>query len=71
MRDRRFRFAVGCKRRRDLGKLIFVWLRDYTGIVQIVFDQSRFPEVFEKAGQLRSEYVIAVRGVVEKELRRT
>lgn len=54
------------QRRRDLGKLIFVWLRDYTGIVQIVFDQSRFPEVFEKAGQLRSEYVIAVRGVVEK-----
>lgn len=54
------------QRRRDLGKLIFVWLRDYTGIVQVVFDESRFAEVFNKANQLRSEFVIAVSGIVEK-----
>lgn len=54
------------QRRRDLGKLIFVWLRDYTGIVQVVFDESRFSEVFNKASQLRSEYVIAISGIVEK-----
>lgn len=54
------------QRRRDLGKLIFIWLRDYTGIVQVVFDQSRYAAVFDKATALRSEFVIAVRGTVEK-----
>lgn len=54
------------QRRRDLGKLIFIWLRDYTGIVQVVFDQSRYADVFDKATALRSEFVIAVRGTVEK-----
>lgn len=50
------------QRRRDLGGLIFVWLRDRTGIVQVVFDQSRFPEVFDAAQDIRSEYVLAIQG---------
>lgn len=50
------------QRRRDLGGLIFVWLRDRTGIVQVVFDQSGYPEVFEAAQDIRSEYVLAIRG---------
>lgn len=50
------------QRRRDLGALVFIWLRDRTGIVQVVFDQSRYPDVFLKAQELRSEYVIAVKG---------
>ena len=52
------------QRRRDLGSLIFVWLRDRSGIVQVVFDQSKNTELFEKASQIRSEYVIAVQGSV-------
>ena len=46
------------QRRRDLGGLIFIWLRDKTGIVQVVFDQSKYPEVFLSAQELRSEYVL-------------
>jgi len=51
-------------RRRDLGQLIFIDLRDRSGIVQIVFnpETSRFSH--EIASQLRSEYVIQVTGVV-------
>jgi aspartyl-tRNA synthetase len=52
-------------RRRDLGNLIFIDLRDRTGITQIVFDPDK-KDVLEKAAQLRSEYVVAVTGRVKK-----
>ena len=52
------------QRQRDLGQLIFVDLRDRTGIVQLAFDQDTDKAVFEKAASLRSEYVVAARGVV-------
>jgi aspartyl-tRNA synthetase len=49
--------------RRDLGALIFVGLRDRTGIMQVTFSSSDLPaDVFEKAQTIRSEYVLAVRG---------
>ena len=55
-------------RRRDLGKLIFIDLRDRFGLTQIVFD-AEFDEVsHEKAGVLRSEWVIAVKGEVTARL---
>jgi len=54
------------QRRRDLGSLIFVTLRDRSGIVQVVFDKDRNSEIFSKAENLRSEYVIAVVGTVAK-----
>lgn len=50
-------------RRRDLGGLIFVQLRDRTGIVQVVFDVDLTDkELFEKASGIKMEYVLAVRG---------
>ena len=51
--------------RRDLGALIFVDLRDRSGIMQVVFDESTFGD-FAKAESLRSEYVLAVRGKIVK-----
>ena len=52
--------------RRDHGGLIFVDLRDRSGITQIVFNPEVDPDAHEKAKQLRSEDVIAVRGVLSK-----
>jgi aspartyl-tRNA synthetase len=51
-------------RRRDHGGLIFIDLRDKEGIVQIVFNPESSPETMQKAGELRSEYVIKVVGMV-------
>ena len=55
------------QKRRNLGSLIFVDLRDRSGILQLVFDEESVgTEGFEKAGTLRSEFVIAVEGTVAK-----
>jgi aspartyl-tRNA synthetase len=51
-------------RRRDLGQLIFIDLRDRAGIAQIVFNQEQHPEAHAKAEELRSEFVVAVEGRV-------
>jgi aspartyl-tRNA synthetase len=51
-------------RRRDLGQLIFIDLRDRAGIAQIVFNKELHPEAHAKAEQLRSEFVVAVEGSV-------
>ena len=53
------------QKRRNLGSLIFIDLRDRTGILQLVFDEND-GEVFEKAKELRSEFVIAAEGKVRK-----
>ncbi len=55
------------QKRRNLGSLIFVDLRDRSGLIQIVFDENDIgTEGFEKASRIRSEFVIAVTGRVEK-----
>ncbi len=51
---------------RDLGALIFTDVRDYKGIVQVVFDVTEDADLFEKAKTLRSEFVIAVEGTVRE-----
>ena len=54
------------QKRRNLGSLIFVDLRDRSGLMQIVFDENDIgSEGFEKAGTVRSEFVLAVVGRVE------
>ena len=55
------------QKRRNLGSLIFVDLRDRSGLMQIVFDENDIgSEGFEKAGSVRNEYVLAVVGKVER-----
>ncbi len=52
------------QRMRNLGGLIFIDLRDRTGIVQCTFDEADDKEMFDRAFTVRSEFVLAVRGVV-------
>ena len=51
-------------RRRDHGGVIFVDLRDRTGLVQIVFNPESAPEAHHEAHRIRSEFVLAVKGTV-------
>jgi aspartyl-tRNA synthetase len=51
-------------RRRDLGQLIFIDLRDRAGLAQIVFNNELHPEAHAKAEDLRSEFVVAIEGRV-------
>ncbi len=52
------------QRERNLGSLIFIDIRDTTGISQIVFDDTLPAEEFSKAEKIRSEFVLAIRGLV-------
>ncbi len=52
------------QRQRDLGALIFIDLRDRTGIVQLAFDEKTDKEVFDRAFSVRAEYVISATGTV-------
>lgn len=52
------------QRIRDKGSLIFIDLRDRTGIVQLVFDDTTAREVFDKAKTVRSEYVLMAKGLL-------
>ena len=54
------------QRQRDLGSLIFIDLRDRTGIIQLAFDENTHKDVFDKAFSVRSEYVLAVVGTVKE-----
>lgn len=51
---------------RDLGNLIFIDLRDRTGIVQLAFDDATDRDVFKKASSCHSEYVLMAKGVVRE-----
>ena len=53
-------------RRRDLGGLIFIWLRDRYGITQIVFEPDINRDSYELAKKLRGEFVISIQGIVRK-----
>ena len=53
-------------RRRDLGGLIFIWLRDRYGITQIVFEPEINKDSYELAKKLRNEFVVSIKGIVRK-----
>ena len=59
------------QRARNLGSLIFIDLRDRTGIIQLAFDETSNKEVFEKASQARSEYVLAAKGTIRERSAKT
>lgn len=54
------------QRQRDLGQLIFIDLRDRTGIVQLAFDDHSDRAIFDKAFGVRAEFVLAAKGVVRE-----
>lgn len=54
------------QRQRDLGGLIFIDLRDRTGIVQLAFDDNTDKEIFDKAFTVRSEFVLMAQGKVRR-----
>lgn len=54
------------QRQRDLGGLIFIDLRDRTGIVQLAFDDKTDRAIFDKAFTVRSEFVLAAKGIVRE-----
>src|ERR1700719_2644347 len=56
----------GVNRRRDLGNLIFIDIRDRSGVTQVVFNKERDPAIHQKAEALRNEYVIAVVGTAKQ-----
>jgi len=56
--------AGWCAKARNLGSLLFIDLRDRTGLVQLVFDGESEQALFEKASTVRSEYVLMVKGAV-------
>jgi len=62
--DREVTLLGWVQRRRDLGGLIFIEMRDRQGIVQLVFNPEMNPEVHERAQSLRSEYVLGIKGKV-------
>ncbi|MGP1932065.1 MAG: OB-fold nucleic acid binding domain-containing protein, partial [Arsenophonus sp. ET-DL12-MAG3] len=53
-------------RHRNLGKLIFIDIRDREGLVQVVFMQKKYNELFDKALDLRNEFCIQITGIVKK-----
>lgn len=59
------------QRQRDLGQLIFIDLRDRTGILQLALDDSTDKAVFEKAASVKSEYVLGVVGTVRERSAKT
>lgn len=52
------------QRRRNLGSLMFIDLRDRSGIIQLAFDDNTSPDVFETALDVRPEYVLCAKGIV-------
>ncbi len=52
------------QRKRNLGGMVFITLRDRTGIIQVIFDENTEEELFKKAESVKSEYVLAVIGKV-------
>ncbi len=54
------------QRQRDLGALIFIDLRDRTGILQLAFDESTDREVFDKAFSARNEFVLMAKGIIRE-----
>ncbi|PKM66797.1 MAG: Asp-tRNA(Asn)/Glu-tRNA(Gln) amidotransferase GatCAB subunit C, partial [Firmicutes bacterium HGW-Firmicutes-18] len=54
------------QKKRNLGSLVFIDLRDISGLVQVVFDEELDKDAFDKASEVKSEYVITITGKVRE-----
>jgi aspartyl-tRNA synthetase len=64
--DKRVQLSGWVDAKRDHGHIIFIHLRDISGIVQLVFDSNEGKKLYETAAQLREEFIIEVKGKVRK-----
>lgn len=65
--DKKIVLNAWVQKSRDLGSIVFVWLRDRSGIIQVVFDQNNCSQdVFSCAQKLRNEFVVSVVGTIRK-----
>ncbi len=62
--EKKVKICGWVNKRRDHGKIIFIDLRDFSGIVQVVFDHNYNPQVYSKAKKLRNEFIVLVEGKV-------
>ena len=64
--DKKVMLAGWIDRKRDLGGIIFIWIRDVSGIIQIVVDSSKSPELAGIAVNLKNEFCVLVRGIIHR-----
>ena len=64
--DKEVRLCGWVNKRRDHGKLIFIDLRDFTGLVQLVFDPAFSKNAYEAGKDIRNEFVIQALGKVRR-----
>ncbi|MBN1299167.1 MAG: aspartate--tRNA ligase, partial [Actinobacteria bacterium] len=65
MIDKKVKLCGWVNKRRDHGKLIFADLRDFSGIIQIVFDANYSDAAYNAAKDIRSEYIISIEGTLK------
>ncbi|MCU0822956.1 MAG: OB-fold nucleic acid binding domain-containing protein, partial [Spirochaetes bacterium] len=63
--DKNVMIAGWVDRKRDLGGIIFIWIRDVSGLIQVVIDSSKSPELAASAANLKNEFCVSIKGKIQ------